>query len=149
MRTMPKQNPKKLRRKQAEQNLRKKQSQMQFTEKEKILFGEIRSVEAIAITNQQNVVSLNKSIREISDMAKAIDHKLINYDQTEIQPRLKSIEDKLNILVELMLPTLEEVGLTEEQMKTLDLEVEPEERAKPPKKPKPKKEKAKTVKTEK
>ena len=114
------------RRKQDKENAIKggKSKEMKLDQKEQIIYNEAKDGIAIARTNQQNIIGINKDIIELSKMINAFDTKMSQYDAEDVRPRFVKIENKQNAMIDFLinLADILEIELTEEQMKIFELE---------------------------
>ena len=108
----------------------KDQKELKLDQKEQFIYKEAKLAIATAKTNQQNIVAINEVLDELSKMINTYDQKMAMYDKDEIRPRFEASEKKNDLLIDLLLRSNEELELSDDEIKILELEEFDEEPAK-------------------
>lgn len=102
---------------------------LQLDQKEQFIYTEAKQALAESKTNHQNIVAINDSIQDLSKMINSFDQKMAEYDKTDVQPQFKDLQQKNELLIDLLLRSEMELELTNDEIKILELEFEPEKEA--------------------
>ena len=100
----------------------KDQKPLKLNQTEQAIFNEASTALATGKTNQQNIIAINNDVDGLRKMINAYDQKMAIYDKDEIRPRFEASEKKTDLLIDLLLRSNEELELSEEEIKILELE---------------------------
>lgn len=120
----------KLRRKSKDEDNAKKskpKQQVKFSEAENFIFSEVQNALAESKANHGSIIEANKTIASNTKSILAIDQQMGNYDKTQVAPRFKSLNEKFDLILDIFIDNFEDLELTKDQMKILELEFEDEE----------------------